>query len=53
MIERTRRDGDRDPRRVVGSIDVGGELRVPIAETASRVGETAEIAIGAAPQRLL
>ena len=53
MIERSRRYGDRDPSRMVGGIDVEGELRIPVAETASRVGKAAEIAPGAPPQRLL
>ncbi len=53
MIERPGRDGDRDLRRMVGGVELVGELRVPIAEAAGGIGEPGEIAVGAAPQRLL
>ncbi len=53
MIERPGRHRDRDLRGLVGGVDLVGELRVPIAEAARRVGEPAEVSIGAPPQRFV
>src|SRR5437660_10438096 len=53
MVKRTRLYRYRYLCRLGLGVDVVGKFRIPIAEAVCGIGEPAEIAVGAAAQRLL